>query len=223
MFESKRNAIIFLSIAFIFALVSGFVYMNFVKTANAKMGAMTTYYVATKDILPRIPLKAGDFKPVVMPKRYVPANLVTDFKSFEGAVTAVPLAKGDALDKNVLKQVAVSANGVDSRLVRLMASKQMQFEASLEPLDRVDIVVSYLKAKDTPVTEMLMRNVPVATIYMGKPTDSDTRAQNDTQAQLLGIAVDVNLAGAVRIFQFTSNAGSIIHVLKANTIEQPQP
>lgn len=221
MFDSKRNAIILLFVAFVFALVSGLLFMNFVKTSNAKMGAMITYYVATKDILPRIPLKAGDFEPVAMPQRYAPANLVTDLKSFEGAVTAVPLSKGDALEKNVLKQVAVSANGANSRLVRLMASKQIQFESALEPLDRVDIIVSYLKTKDTPVTEVVMSNVPVATIYTGNPSDSNSKTQNETQAQLLGIALDIDLAGACRIFGFTSNSGSIIHILKANIIEQP--
>jgi Flp pilus assembly protein CpaB len=222
LFDSKRNAIILLLVAFVFALVSGLLFMNFVKTSNAKMGAMTTYYVATKDILPRIELKAGDFKPVEMPERYAPANLVTDLKSYEGAVTAVPLSKGDALEKNILKQVAVSANGANSRLVRLMASKQIQFESSLEPLDRVDIIVSYLKAPNTPVTEVVMSNVPVATIYTGNPNDPNSKAQNDTQAQLLGIAVDIDLAGACRIFQFTSSAASTIHILKANIIEQPK-
>lgn len=220
MLEAKRKAIIFLSVAFVFALISGLLFTNYVKSVNVKMGTMTYYYVAKKDIAPRIPLKAEDFEAIEIPQRFLPANLVTDPQSINGAVTVVPLAAGDAIEKNMLKPVTYSAKGSNSRLVRIMGTDRILFDSTLEAMDRVDIIVSH-RNKDKPTAEVFMRDVPVATIYEGKPQSASGKVIDDAPTQMLGIGVDVTLEEARRLIEMVNYADSV-RVLKANVTGDSQ-
>lgn len=211
--EAKRKAFIFLFIAFVFALIAGWTFVGYVKTIRAEMGEMSTYYVAKKDIAPRVPLQAEDFEPVEIPARFMPPNLVTDPRSIEGAVTVVSLAKGDALEKNVLKPVTVSTKSPDSRLVRIMATERIQFDSMLEPLDRVDIIVSFREEKK-PVTQVFMRDVSVATVYERSLAEAGGQAQENAK-ELTGISVDVTLEEARRLIEMINYADHI-RVLKSN-------
>lgn len=211
--DAKRKAFIFLFLAFVFALIAGWTFIGYVQTINAEMGEMSTYYVAKKDIAPRVPLKTDDFEAVDIPARFMPPNLVTEPTSIEGMVAVVSLAKGDALEKNALKPVTASAQGADSRLVRVMASDRIQFDSPLEPLDRVDIIVSYRSAKQ-PVTEVFMRDVPVATVYEGASSDP-MASGGETAKAMTAISVEVTLEEARRLIQ-RLNYSDHIRVLKAN-------
>lgn len=219
MLESRRKAVIFLTLAFLFAAVAGYLFLNHVNQVNAEMGKMTTYYVAKKDIAPRIPLKIDDFEPVEIPARFAPGNLVTDPANIDGAVTVVPMAEGDALEKNILKPYTVTAKGVNSRMVRLMVSERISFDSDLVPLDRVDIIVSRKEDGKPGQAEVFMKDVPVATVFTGKPKKANGEVDEKAPDQLLGIGVDVSLEDARRLIE-VSQYSDHVRVLKANIVDQ---
>lgn len=221
MLESRRKAVIFLTLAFLFAAVAGYLFLNHVNQVNAEMGKMTTYYVAKKDIAPRIPLKVEDFEPVEIPARFAPGNLVTDPENIEGAVTVVPMAEGDALEKNILKPYTVTAKGANSRLVRLMVSERIAFDSDLVPLDRVDIIVSRKGDDNNGQAEVFMKDVPVATVFTGKPTKANGEIDERASEQLLGIGVDVSLEDARRLIE-VSQYSDHVRVLKANIVDKEE-
>lgn len=206
MLESKRRALIFLSISLLLAFAAGFFFLQKIKELNSELGGMTKIYVTATDIPSRTLLQPNQVKQVEIPKRYVNNSHVIKVEDLIDRVLVVPLVEGDIITKSMLKPVT-NATDENNRLVTLLQSERVRFDEELEGLDRADIVVSH-KFDGKPVTEIFMKDVLVAGAYKsGK--------------EFSGVAIEVPADDAPKIIHMQNYADSI-RVLKANVGKGPQ-
>lgn len=200
MLESKRRAIIFISISLILALVAGFMFLQKVKDLNTELGGMTKIYVASTNISSRAIITPSQVMTIDLPNKFVTASHITDPKDITNRVSVVPLSKGDTITKNLLKPVSDVANE-NNRLVALFGNEKISFDQELEALDRVDIVVSQ-QLDGKPATEIFMSDVPVAMVAKNKD-------------KLNGVALEVSKEDAPKLIHMQNYSDSM-RVLKAN-------
>ncbi|PWW17626.1 pilus assembly protein CpaB [Cytobacillus oceanisediminis] len=207
MLESKRRAIIFITISLLLASAAGFLALRKVSDLNSELGGMTKIYVAASDIPSRTLIKPEQVTTKEIPNRFVNEDShVTDIKDFYNNVLVVPLGEDDIITKQMIKPVSNIANE-NNRLVAIPLSDRVNFDQPLESLDRADIVVSH-KFEDKPVTETFMKDVPVA--YPMKEGKKFT-----------GIVVEVSAEDAPKIIHMENYADSM-RVLKANVGKKEQ-
>lgn len=210
MLESKRRAIIFLTISLLLAVGAGFFVLKKVSELNAELGGMAKIYVAASDIPSRTLIEPKQVTTMEIPKKFVKdGSHVTDVKDLINKVLVVPLEEGDIITQEMIKQVSTTANE-KNRLVVIPQNDRIRFDQPLEDMDRVDIVVSH-NLEGKPVTETFMKDVLVSKISGKKES-------------LNAILVEVSLEDAPRIIHMENYADSI-RILKANVgkNEQPKP
>lgn len=200
MLESKRRAIIFLSISLLLAFFAGLFFLQKMKELNSELGGMTKIYVTATDIPSRTLLQPNHVKQEEIPNRYVNNSYVTNVEDLIDMVLVVPLVDGDIITKSMLKPVS-NATDENNRLVTILQSERIRFDEELEGLDRVDIVVSH-KFDGKPVTEVFMKDVLVASVMK-------------SEKQFSGVALEVSADDAPRIIHMQNYADSI-RILKAN-------
>ncbi|MGD6879549.1 Flp pilus assembly protein CpaB [Bacillus infantis] len=206
MLESKRRAIIFITISLVLALVAGFMFLQKVKDLNAQLGGMTKVYVAKENISSRAIIKPDQVETIELPNKFVTGSHIVDPEDITNRVSLVPLSEGDMITKNMLKPVSNIANE-NNRLVSLVGSEKVSFDQKLADLDRVDIVVSS-QFEGKPVTEIFMSDVVVAGTLSNK-------------GKFVGAALEVSKEAAPKLIHMQNYADSI-RVLKANVgKEQP--
>lgn len=201
MLESKRRALIFLSISLILAFVAGLFFLQKIKQLNSELGGMTKIYVTATDIPSRSLLQPDHVKQIDIPNRYINNSHVTNVEDLIDKVLVVPLVEGDIITKSMLKPVS-NATDENNRLVTLLQSERIRFDEELEGLDRVDIIVSHKFDGNKPVTEVFMKDVLVAGVIKSEKSFS-------------GVAVEVPADDAPRIIHMQNYADSI-RILKAN-------
>jgi pilus assembly protein CpaB len=208
MLESKRRAIIFISISLILALIAGFMFLQKVSELNNKLGGTTKVYVASEQIDSRVAIKPEDVETVDLPNKFfVDGSHIKDPKEITNKVSVVPLAEGEIITKSVLKDFAESGDP-NNRLVGLFASEKISFDEELEDYDRVDIIVSH-QFEGTPKTEIFMSDVFVS------------RISKNNKKKLLGVGLEVSKEDAPKLIHMQNYADSI-RVLKAN-VGKDQP
>ncbi|GAA0588755.1 hypothetical protein GCM10009001_00810 [Virgibacillus siamensis] len=162
MLESKRKAIIFFLIALVLALISGFLVLKKVQALNTNLGTIVTIYVAKDDISSRSVITPEDITTDEIPKKYLRDEHITNAETLVGKVAVVPVAKGEIVTKNILKN-ASTVTEAGNRLITMIKSKKVTFDQELIALDRVDIIVSH-SFDEKPVTEVFMKDVKVARV-----------------------------------------------------------
>lgn len=166
--DAKRRAIIFTVLAVLLAITAGVLFMQQVDAVNAKLGGLTTIYVAKQEIASRQPLKAEHFRAVEVPKQYVQASAVTNLAEIENTVSVVPLSEGSLLTTETLKPIT-QLTSPKKRMVILARSERtdgtsVSFDGAIEANDRVDIVVSRGDQNSGKTeTVVFMKDVPVVT------------------------------------------------------------
>lgn len=200
MLESKRRAIIFISISLLLAVAAGFFVLQKVSELNADLGGMTEVYVAADDIPSRTVIKPEQVKAIEIPNRYVNESYVLNVEDLINKVLVVPLKEDEVITQPMIKPVS-TATDENSRLVMITQTENVSFDTQLEALDRVDIIVSH-KFDGNPVTESFKKDVKVARIL-----------QSDKKFS--GIVVEVPFEAAPEIIHMQNYADSM-RVLKAN-------
>lgn len=206
MLESKRRAIIFLSLSFLLAVVAGFVFLQKVRALNADLGGMTEVYIANADIPSRAVIQPEHVTTMEIPNRYVTDSYIVSALDLEHKVSVVPLSEGDIITKNVLKPVT-NVTRENHRLVTMFGSEEISFDEELEALDRVDIIVSH-QFDDEEKTETFMTDVLVARV-----------AKEDNKFK--GVQLEVSEEDAPKLIHM-QNYADRIRILKAN-VEQDDP
>ncbi|HLR07667.1 MAG TPA: SAF domain-containing protein [Bacillota bacterium] len=196
MIESKKRAGIFFILAFVLALVVGYLVYEKVKALNAELGGMTAIYVAKSEIPSRTPLKKSQLTVMEIPNKFVTESHITDLSKVENRVSVVPLSEGDIITENMIKPVSNLRNE-NHRLVSIHQKENVQFDQVIEALDRVDIIVS-----SDEETQTFLTDVPV--VY----------AQG-TEENFAGIAVELSRENAERLIHQLHYA-EYIRILKAN-------
>lgn len=211
MLESKRRAIIFLTLSLILAATAGFLFLKKIKDLNSQLGEMVDIYVASTDIVSRALIQPDQIKTMQIPKKYADHSYVTDKGSLKNQVTVVPLSEGDIITKNIIKPAA-TVRDQNNRLVTVYASGNIVFDQQLEALDRVDVIVSH-EVNGKPATEVFMKDVPVAMV-----------AKTDNQFK--GVALEMPFE-QVPAFIHQQHYAQVMRILKANVgkgeLGIPQP
>ncbi|MBP2241765.1 pilus assembly protein CpaB [Cytobacillus eiseniae] len=200
MLESKRRAIIFISISLILALIAGYMFLQKVNELNANLGGTTTVYVAKEDINSRTIIKPDMVETVDLPNKFVTEAHVKNPKDITNKVSIVPLSAGDMVTLNLLKPFS-EVGDPNHRLIALFANERVSFDQELDDLDRVDIVVSQ-QFEGEPKTEIFMTDVHVFRVDKSKN-------------EFRGIALEVTKEEAPKLIHMQNYADSI-RVLKAN-------
>jgi len=209
MLESKRRAIIFLTISLLLAVGAGFFVLQKVSQLNSDLGGMTKIYVAASEIPSRTLIQQKQVTTMEIPTKFVnEQSHVIKEQDLMGSVLVVPLSEGDIITQEMIKRV-VNTRDENNRLVVIPLTDRISFDEELTSLDRADIIVSH-KFDNKPITEIFMKDVKV-TSSLGK---------NDFK----GVIVEVSLEDAPRIIHMENYADSI-RILKANVgkNEQPKP
>ncbi|MFC4388016.1 Flp pilus assembly protein CpaB [Gracilibacillus marinus] len=196
MIESKKRAGIFFILAFILALVAGYLVYEKVKELNAELGGMTEIYVAKGDIASRVLLQENQLTVMEIPNKFVTDSHITDIAEIRNKVSVVPLSAGDMLTKNMIKPVS-NLKDQNHRLVSIHRTENIQFDQVIEALDRIDIIVSSDEETTTFLTD-----VPV--VY----------AQG-TEENFQGVAVELSTEDAEKLIH-QQNYAEYIRILKAN-------
>ncbi|WP_070120415.1 SAF domain-containing protein [Bacillus marinisedimentorum] len=206
MLESKRKAIIFLTLSFLLAAAAGLLFLQKVKDLNTELGGMTKVFVAAEDIPSRTVIEPEQLETVEIPNRFVTESHILEAGDLQDKVFVVPLTKGDLVTKNIVKPVS-NVREADHRLVFIPQSERIHFDQELESLDRIDIIVSHT-FEDNPVTELFMNDVPVAGV-------------SKKGSSLTGVAVEIPSGEAPDLIHMQNYADSI-RVLKANVGKEEQ-
>lgn len=200
MLESKRRAIIFISISLILALIAGFMFLQKFNELNANLGGTTKVYIAKSDINSRTLIKPDMVETVDLPNKFVTETHVKDPREITNKVSVVPLSEGDMLTTNLLKPFS-EVGDPNHRLVALFANERVSFDQELEDLDQVDIIVSQ-QFEGKPQTEVFMTDVHVFRV-------------DKTKNEFRGVALEVPKEDAPKLIHMQNYADSI-RVLKAN-------
>ncbi|UFJ39250.1 flp pilus assembly protein CpaB [Brevibacillus humidisoli] len=211
MLESKRRAIIFLTLSFLLALLAGFLFLKKIQQINAELGEMVEIYVASTDVASRSLIQPDQVTTRQLPKKYADDSYITDKASLKNKVTVVPLSEGDIITTNIIKPATI-VRDQNNRLITVYASGRVIFDQQLEALDRVDIIVSH-EVNGKQVTEVFMKDVPVAMV-----------AKVDDQFK--GVALELPFE-QVPSFIHQQHYADLIRILKANVgkgeLGIPQP
>ncbi|WP_078409236.1 SAF domain-containing protein [Priestia abyssalis] len=206
MLESKRKALIFLSLSFLLAVTAGILFLVKVKDLNTDLGGRTKVYVAAADIASRTPIKPGQVRTVELPNRFVIKDFhVTDVSRLVNKVSVVPMSEGDLITENVLKPIS-NVQNENNRLVAIFENEKVHFDEEVGEQDRVDIIVSHT-FNDQPKTEVFMKDVLVSRLPEGK--------------DFTGVAVEVSQEDAPKLIHMQNYAESI-RILKANVGKEDQ-
>ncbi|QHS24151.1 flp pilus assembly protein CpaB [Virgibacillus sp. MSP4-1] len=200
MIESKKRAFIFLFLAFILALVAGYFVYEKVKSLNAELGGMTEVYVANDNIPARQEISEKAVTVMEIPNKFVTDSHITSMEDLKNRVSVVQLGEGDLITEEMIKPVS-HLRDENNRLVSLPASETLTFDQFIEPLDRVDLVVSR-EMEGEKRTETFMKDVLV---YHAQSKDNN----------MLGIGVVIP-AERVEELIHVQHYAEHIRVLKAN-------
>jgi pilus assembly protein CpaB len=199
MLESKRKAILFLSLSFLLALAAGILFLGKVKDLNSDLGGRTKVYIAAADIASRTPIEPSQVMTVELPNRFVTESHITDVRELVNKVFVVPMSKGDLITKNVVKPIS-NVQNEKNRLVAIFENDKVHFDQEVDAQDRIDIIVSH-KFNEQPKTEVFMKDVLVSAVPPGK--------------EFTGVAVEVKEEDAPRLIHMQNYAESM-RILKAN-------
>ncbi|MBM4763241.1 SAF domain-containing protein [Bacillus sp. B15-48] len=202
MLESKRRAAIFLLLAFLLALAAGYLVFEKVKQLNSELGGMTKIYIANDSIQARTPIKENQITTEEIPNKFIKPNWhIVDKEDILNKVSIIPINDGEIIPETILKDFSIATDET-KRLIAMYPSETVQFDQEVEPLDRVDIVVSTENSGQRK-TEIFMRDVLV---YFASKEDGN----------FLGAALEVGIDDAPRLIHMQHYADKI-RILKASS------
>lgn len=201
MIDSKRKAILFLTISFILAVVTAGVVLVQISQAQDKLGEMIEVASVKKDIPSYTEITPTDIEWVKFPKSNAYDSFITDEIDLEEVITIVNLKSGDILTKNLVrKKLDIPAN---ERVVWLNATEIVLIDQQVTEGDLVDVIVSREVEKNVE-TKRLLSNVKVVQIEKGlENTES--------------IKISLPIAEAEKLIHY-QNFAKQIRVLRVNQV-----
>lgn len=206
MIDSKRKAILFLTISFILAIVTAGVILVQISQAQNRLGEMIEVASVKKDISSYTEITPNDIEWVKFPKSNAYDSFITDEIDLEDVITIVNLKSGDILTKNLVrKKLDIPAN---ERVVWLNATDIVLIDQQVTEGDLVDVIVSREIEKSVE-TKRLLSNVKVVQIEKGL---------ENTQS----IKISLPIAEAEQLIHY-QNFAKQIRVLRVNQVgENPE-
>lgn len=201
MIDSKRKAIIFLTISFILAIVTAGVVLVQISQAQERLGEMIEVASVGKDVSSYTEIKADDIEWVKFPRTNAYSSFITDPKDLEDVISVVNLKSGDILTKSLVrKKLDIPAN---ERVVWLNATDIVLIDQQVAEGDLVDVIVSREIEKSVE-TKRLLSNIKVVQIEKGI---------EDTES----IKISLPIADAEQLIHY-QNFAKQIRVLRVNQV-----
>ncbi|MDM5318223.1 Flp pilus assembly protein CpaB [Fictibacillus sp. b24] len=207
MIDAKRKALIFLSLAFILAIVTAGLILNEIKQAQTAMGETVEVASASKDIGSNREISEDQIEWIEMPKSSVVPSFIQRKNDLDKKIALVNIKKGDILSKNMLRgDVDIPA---DHRVVMLNPTENVLIDEEVTPGDIVDVIVS-TEEKEGLKTQRLLKNVSVVQAAT-MPTKDNPDAKQ--------IKVSLTVQDAEQLIHYQNKAKQI-RVLLVNTIAE---
>ena len=157
MIDSKRKAIIFLTISFILAVVTAGVVLVQISQAQERLGETVEVASVSEDVPSNSAIDMKDTEWVKFPKNSA-SSFITDKSELEEVITLIDLKEGDLLTKNLVrKKLDIPAN---ERVVWLNATDIVLEDQQVKVGDLVDIIVSRELERKVE-TKRLLSNIKV--------------------------------------------------------------
>lgn len=208
MIDAKRKALLFLTIAFILAVIAAVFILNQVRIAQDSLGETVKVAAAGADIRSYTSLEKSDIEWVEMPKSSQVSSFIQDEKELEEAITVVNLTDGDLLTKNVVrKKLDIPA---ENRVVWLNPTSNVVIDQAITEGDLVD-VYSVMETKSGVTTKRFLENVSVVQLEEIKSEEQDDESFGPA------IRVSLDLEEAEDLIH-AQNAAKQIRVLRVNQI-----
>jgi Flp pilus assembly protein CpaB len=200
MIDSKRKAIIFLTISFLLALVAAGVILVQINQAQEKLGKTVAVAAVKKDVKSYYELTKKDIEWIQLPSESAQKGFITDEKDLDDVITVVNLEKGDLLTRNLVrKKLDIPEN---ERVVWLNATEIVLVDQkNIAPGDLVDIIVTTGK-EDKMQTKRIFQNVYVVEVE-----------EVDEEPPRVRISVPIEDAESLIHYQ---NSAKQIRVLRVN-------
>ncbi|WP_035187226.1 Flp pilus assembly protein CpaB [Alteribacter aurantiacus] len=204
MIDAKRKALIFLTIAFVLAVITSVLILSQIRAAQDSLGERTQVAVAATDIQTYTEITEDMIEWVEIPQVDNLGSFVRDTSEIEGTIAVVNMQQGDLLTSNVLRAGADIPE--DHRIVWMNATSNVVMDQPVASGDTVDIIVTYDTDEEFTTTR-LFENVTVVQREDGGEGMSD-------------IKVSMPLSDAERFIHHQNTADSI-RILLANQVQQP--
>ncbi|MEQ2527467.1 hypothetical protein EKG37_01895 [Robertmurraya yapensis] len=200
MIDAKRKAIIFLTIAFLLAVVAAGLILVQINEAQTKLGKTVQVAAASKNIGSYHEIGESDVTWVELPATSAYESFITSEQELEEAISVVNLKEGELLtNSQVRKKLDIPAN---ERVVWLNATEIVLIDQQVAEGDRVDIVIVTKNAEEQLETKRILENIPV--VQIEEQTEGAPRVK---------VALSIEDAEAVIHYQ---NAAVQIRVLRVN-------
>ncbi|RYI25293.1 hypothetical protein EVU96_24410 [Bacillus infantis] len=199
MIDSKRKAIIFLTLSFLLALIAAGVILVQINQTQQKLGKTIAVAAASKDITSYHEIEESDIKWVELPQSSAYESFITDEKDLKEAITVIDLKEGDLLTSTLVrKKLDIPA---DERVVWLNATEIVLIDQLVAEGDLVDIIVTQ-EIKGALKTNRILENIPVVQVE-----------EQEEGAPRIKISLSIDQAESVIHYQ---NSAVQIRVLRVN-------
>ncbi len=159
MIDAKRKAFIFLTIAFILAVVAAGFIINQIQMAQDTLSATVKVAAAAKDVQSYTSLEDGNITWVEMPKTAQVDSFIQQSDDLDDFITVVNLKEGDLVTKSVVrKKIDIPA---DHRVVWLNPSENVLIDQGVAEGDLVDIISVMDNKEKGILTKRLLQSVRV--------------------------------------------------------------
>jgi len=201
MIDSKRKAIVFLTISFILAIVTAGVVLVQISQAQDRLGEMIEVASVKEDVPSYTEINESDIEWVKFPRSNAYSSFITDVKDLEDVISIVNLESGDILTKSLVrKKLDIPTN---ERVVWLNATEIVLIDQAVTEGDLVDVIVSREIEKSVE-TKRLLSNIKVVQIDKGI---------EDTES----IKISLPISEAEQLIHY-QNFAKQIRVLRVNQV-----
>jgi|GEM_PF-3024665 len=160
MIDAKRKAMIFLTIAFILAVLTGALVLNEIKQMQMALGERI-YVAIAKDEIPSYTEVTSDMVEwVQIPNTDKFSSYITSPQELDNSVLIVKVGKGELITKSIVRSKMDIP--VDHRVVWLNVTENVIIDQEIVENDMVDIIAFYQDPRnETATTQRIFSNVPV--------------------------------------------------------------
>lgn len=209
MIDAKRKAIIFLTLAFILAIMTAWFITNQISEAQEVLGQSVQVAVAKKDIPAYIEITPDMIDWTNIPQSSDLSSLISEQAELEGNVSIAPLKKGDLFTSNLVRPRVDIPN--DHRIVWLNPSDNVIMDQEIAVGDDIDVIASYKEKNDT-VTKRILEDIPVIQSEEKGGGDDD----NGGTARALKVSLSIPQAELLIHMQNTAEQVRVLRVTQVS-------
>ncbi|MCR2823697.1 Flp pilus assembly protein CpaB [Lederbergia panacisoli] len=209
MISAKRKAFIFLTIAFLLAIMTGWFINSQVSEAKELMGQSVKVAVAKNDVSAYTEITPEMIDWLSIPKSSAVSSFLTSEKEMEDHLFIVNMKKGDLITRNLIRSRVDIPEGY--RIVWLNPTENVIMDQEIFVGDKVDIISSFKSDNEGRIeTKRIMNNIDVI--------QSESIQLEDKNNTGMAIKVSLTIQQAEQLIHMQNTADQI-RVLRVNQLE----